>query len=362
MLSPDDAKLLVQGVVLPAALALVVIVPLVWLRVRGGAAAERSAGGVQAEMPSVGRSDGILSLGLSVALGASVLLAYALLIASAGAPEGFGAKLGWWVSLKWLPVPPERAQHWLPIIALLGLAVGVIGSLWSPRDRVRWTLRTLALLAALTGVYIGGGLSRGVSMPTLAQAALTGVYIGGGLSRGVSMPTLGQAAEVLALLAGGMVAWAAMASVTQRRAGAAPVVIVWGLVASAALMMVLSRNLLQGQLAGALAAGLGAAVVASVIRPRMVFGGPALAVPVLFVTSLVYFADRYGEGVPWFVSLLLLGGAVAMALAEPVVNRFLGPGFKGSVALVVASAIGPIAGMAIMAVRYAQTAGSSGGY
>jgi hypothetical protein len=334
MLSPD-----VASVVLPAALALAVIVPLAWLRVRGGAAPAKAGGEAQAEMPVIGRSDGILSLGLSVAFGVSVPLAYALLLNSTDAPEGLWAKFGWWVSLKWLPVPPQQARHWLPIIALLGLVVGAIGALWNPRERVRWTLRTLALLAALTSVYIGGGLSRGVSAPTL-----------------------GQAAEVLALLAGGMVAWAAMASVTQRRAGAAPVVIVWGLVASAALMMVLSRNLLQGQLAGALAAGLGAAVVASVIRPRMVFGGPALAVPVLFVTSLVYFANRYGEGVPWFVSLLLLGGAVTMALAEPVVNRFLGPGFKGSVALVVASAIGPIAGMAIMAVRYAQTAGSSGGY
>lgn len=339
MISPHVVKPMVDGVLLPALLALAVILPVAWLRVRGGKSASSGTSAAPDVATVAGRSDGILSLGLSVALGASVLLAYALLNPQSGAPEGLGAKIGWWVSLKWLPMPPERAQHWLPIIALMGLVVGVIGALWNPSERVRWTLRTLALLAALTGVYVGSGLSRGVSVPTF-----------------------GQAAEALALLAGGMIAWAAMASVTQRRAGAAPVVIVWGLVASAALIMVLSRNLFQGQLAGALAAGLGAAVVATLIRPRLVFGGPALALPVLFVTSLVYFANRYGEGVPWFVALLLLGGAVTMALAEPVVNRFLGPGLKGSVALVVASAIGPIAGMAIMGIRYAQSAGGSGGY
>lgn len=341
MISPHVVKPMVDGVLLPALLALAVILPVAWLRVRGGKSASSGASAAPDVATVAGRSDGILSLGLSVALGASVLLAYALLTDPAGATGGFGAKLGLWVSLKWLPVPPQQARHWLPIIALLGLVVGAIGALWNPRERVRWTLRTLALLAALTSVYIGGGLSRGVSAPTL-----------------------GEAAEVLALLAGGMIAWAAMASVTQRRAGAAPVVIVWGLVASAAAMMVLSRNLLQGQLAGALAAGLGAVVVASVIRPRLVLGAEALAMPVLFVTSLVYFVNHYSYGVavPWFVAVLLLSGAVTMALAEPVVNRFLGPGFKGSVALVIASAIGPIAGMAIMGIRYAQSAGGSGGY
>lgn len=186
--------------------------------------------------------------------------------------------------------PPGRAAHWHPLIALGGVALGVLAvgvRLWWP---ARWAVRGLLFAGAAYVPWMGGNYAR--------------------------MPTAGTAIEVITLALAGLIGMAGAARITDDTHARGPWAAwtLWAWCAGTGLVLIAVASVLNlGQMAGAMGAGFGAAGVWAGLRPGLTLARGGAHVPAIVLTGLLaHNALNSSKPLPLGVAVAVL---VAPALA-----------------------------------------------
>lgn len=203
---------------------------------------------------------------------------------------GFAFALGSLAALAWSFYKPQSgwriiaAENWLPVFALAGVFVSLIGGFFpvlsSWRGAVISTLARLAVIAMVVWCSMTG--SRAFALPEPELWGMVGLMVGSGL-----------------------VWWWALESIARRtRWIEGPLALIFAFT-SVSLTLVLTGNAVLGQSAGPLAAVAGAGLLVAAVRPGFSIAGVG-GVGAMLVTGLVDQGTRYGVTTPAQAGVLLL--------------------------------------------------------
>ncbi len=277
---------IVQAAVLPLIVALVVLVPLWRSHAKSTQALDWSKPGES----TPGRFRAFT--GVACALGCLAALAW----------NFYKPQTGWSI---------VAAENWLPVFALAGAFVSLIGGFFPVltywRGAVISTLARLAVIAMVVWCSMTG--SRAFALPEPDQWGMVGLMVGSGL-----------------------VWWWALESISRRtRWIEGPLALIFAYT-SVSLTLLLTGNAVLGQSAGPLAAVAGAGLAVALLRPGFSIAGVG-GVGAMLVTGLVDQGTRYGVTTPGQASVLLLapvGLLVASWLAGKDATARAGmPGLRG---------------------------------
>lgn len=277
---------IVQAAVLPVIVGLAVLVPLWWSHGRSTQALDWS-------MPveaTPGRFRAFT--GVACALGCLAALAW----------NFYKPQTGWSI---------VAAENWLPVFALAGVFVSLIGGYFPIprywRGAVIVTFARFVVIAMVVWCSMTG--SRSFAMPEPREWGMVGLMVGSGL-----------------------VWWWALESIACRtRWIEGPLALIFAFT-SVSLTLLLTGNAVLGQSAGPLTAVAGAGLVVALARPGFNLAGVG-GVGAMLVTGLVDQGTRYGVTTPGQASVLLLA-PVGLLVASWLVGKDAAaragmPGLKG---------------------------------
>lgn len=230
---------------------------------------------------------------------------------------GVAWALGCLAALAWNFYKPQTgwrivaAENWLPVFALAGVFVSLIGGFFPVltywRGAVISTLARLVVIAGVVWCSMTG--SRAFALPEPELWGMVGLMVGSG-----------------------MVWWWALESIARRtRWIEGPLALIFAFT-SVSLTLVLTGNAALGQSAGPLAAVAGAGLVVALLRPGFSIAGVG-GVGAMLVTGLVDQGTRYGVTTPAQAGVLLLVPTALLVSSflagkDPTVRAGM-PGLKG---------------------------------
>jgi hypothetical protein len=277
---------IVQAAAVPTTLGLIVLAPLWWSHGQSTRALDWSKPGES----HPGRFKALT--GVAFALGSLAALAW----------NFYKPQTGWQI---------VAAENWLPVFALVGVFVSLIGGFFP-------------VLAFWRGAVIST-LARLVVIGAVVWCSMTG-------SRSFAMPEPEQWGMVGLMVASGLVWWWALESIARRtRWIEGPLALIFAFT-SVSLTLLLTGNAVLGQSAGPLAAVAGAGLLVALARPGFSLAGVG-GVGAMLVTGLVDQGTRYGVTTPGQAAVLLLvptGLLLTSVLAgrDPTVRAGM-PGLRG---------------------------------
>ncbi|MBL0870738.1 MAG: hypothetical protein IBJ18_09205 [Phycisphaerales bacterium] len=277
---------IVQAAVVPSAVGLLVLTPLWWRHGKSTHAMDWSKH--QGDDPRRFK----VFTGVAFAIGSLAALAWSF----------YKPGTGWEII---------AAENWLPVFALAGVFLSLIGGLFPVltywRGAVISTLARLVVISAVVWCSLTG--SRSFAMPEPERWGMIGMMVGSGL-----------------------VWWWALESIArQTRWIEGPLALIFAFT-SVSFTLLLTGNAVLGQSAGPLAAVAGAAMIVAAIRPGLSLAGVG-GVGAMLVTGLVDQGTRYGITTPGQAAVLLLvptGLLLSSFLAakDPTVRAGM-PGLQG---------------------------------
>lgn len=218
---------------------------------------------------------------------------------------------GFFLLAGWPGFPPKFAEGWLPLIAVMAAAAGLIVA--------RWPRVQLSTPFLLIFVMPRGGWSDGQSAFWIIAAILVG------------MPLIIEALEIVAT----------------KRPGASIPLALWIWAAGSAVALAATGSLKYGQFAGTLAAAMGAGVVIAWIYPRISFASGAASALYTLVGTLLMLGYFYSE-LPAIPALILAIAPLVLLIGETNIVTLRAPWLGATLrALLIAA---PVAAAILIAV------------